>query len=57
MDWTNSTVVSGALIGTGLALAGLFVSGGLAEIRRGMGVQFDPAMAEVFIAVRERAAA
>lgn len=35
MDWTNSTVVSGALIGAGLALAGLFVSGGLAEIRRG----------------------
>ncbi|TPE61403.1 SIMPL domain-containing protein [Sandaracinobacter neustonicus] len=38
MDWTNSTVVSGALIGAGLALAGLFVSGGLADIRKGNAV-------------------
>jgi hypothetical protein len=35
MDWTNSPVVSGALIGAGLALAGLFVAGGLKDIRRG----------------------
>ncbi len=35
MDWTNSPVVSGALIGAGLALAGLFVAGGLSDIRRG----------------------
>jgi hypothetical protein len=35
MDWTNSPVVSGALIGAGLAIAGLFVGGGLADIRRG----------------------
>jgi uncharacterized protein len=38
MDWTNSTVVSGALIGAGLALAGFFVAGGLADIRRGEAV-------------------
>jgi hypothetical protein len=35
MDWTNSPVVSGALIGAGLALAGLFVGVGLKDIRRG----------------------
>jgi hypothetical protein len=35
MEWTNSTVVSGALIGAGLALAGLFVAGGLKDIREG----------------------
>lgn len=34
MDWTNSPVVSGALIGAGLALAGLFVGVGLKDIRR-----------------------
>lgn len=38
MDWRNSNVVSGALIGLGLALAGLFVSFGLADIRRGNAV-------------------
>lgn len=35
MDWTNSPVASGAMIGVGLAIAGLFVAGGLADIRRG----------------------
>ncbi|MFN7398387.1 MAG: SIMPL domain-containing protein [Sandaracinobacter sp.] len=35
MDWTNSPVISGALIGAGLALAGLFVASGLKDIRRG----------------------
>ncbi len=35
MEWTNSPVVSGALIGAGLALAGLFVAAGLKDIRRG----------------------
>lgn len=35
MDWTNSPVVSGALIGAGLALAGLLVGAGLKDIRRG----------------------
>jgi uncharacterized protein len=35
MDWTNSPVVSGALIGLGLALAGFFVADGLSDIRRG----------------------
>lgn len=38
MDWTNSTVVSGALIGVGLALAGLFVADGLSDIGRGAAV-------------------
>jgi hypothetical protein len=35
MDWRNSPVVSGALIGAGLAVAGLFVGMGLNDIRRG----------------------
>lgn len=35
MNWSNSTVLSGALIGGGLALAGLFVANGLGDIRRG----------------------
>lgn len=35
MDWTNSPVVSGALIGAGLAVAGLLVGVGLKDIRRG----------------------
>lgn len=37
-EWTNSTVISGALIGTGLALAGLFVANGLAGVRNGPSV-------------------
>ncbi len=35
MDWTNSTLLSGGLIGLGVALAGFFVAGGLADIRQG----------------------
>ncbi|MGL4541327.1 MAG: SIMPL domain-containing protein [Polymorphobacter sp.] len=35
MDWTGSNVISGALVAGGLALAGLFVAGGLSDIRRG----------------------
>ncbi|WP_199554787.1 SIMPL domain-containing protein [Sandaracinobacteroides hominis] len=34
-EWTSSTVISGALIGAGLALAGAFVAFGLADIRKG----------------------
>jgi len=35
MDGPHSNIVSGALIALGLALAGLFVAGGLGEISRG----------------------
>lgn len=35
MEWKNQTLISGALIGAGLALAGLFVAGGLSRVGRG----------------------
>lgn len=38
MDWMHSNTVSAALIAGGLALAGLFVAGGLADIRKGESV-------------------
>ena len=38
MDWRNSTTLSGALIGGGLALAGLLMASGLSSIRRGESV-------------------
>jgi hypothetical protein len=34
-EWTNSTVISGALIGAGLAIAGLFVAHGLKGVGDG----------------------
>ena len=37
-EWTNSTVFSGALIGAGLALAGLFVAHGLKGVGNGSSV-------------------
>lgn len=37
-EWSNSNVLSGALIGAGLALAGLFVAHGLTGVRNGPSV-------------------
>lgn len=37
-EWSNSNVLSGALIGAGLALAGLFVANGLGAMRQGPSV-------------------
>ncbi len=38
MDWRMSPAVGGAAVGAGLALAGLFIAGGLGDIRRGEAV-------------------
>lgn len=46
MDWRNSSVVGGALVALGLALAGLFIGTGVAKIRHGAAVVTVRGLAE-----------